>query len=363
MSKPLVIAQIVQHLAPGGIETMAIQLQHHAQDDDTVHIISLQGSQSASINAWNKLATLQNIHFLDKSRGLSLKTIVQLKTLLKQLQVDIVHTHHTGPLIYGGIAAKLSQCRHIHTEHDAWHLNHKINRLLVSGCYHLLQPNVVAVSKLIASKVEKLTGYRKPAVIFNGVDTKLFSPGSQTTAREQLSLPKEAMIIGCAARLTAVKSHDLLLNALTELPDSVHAALAGDGEQKEALHNLTNLLGLEKRVHFLGNLDNMPAFYNAIDVFCLTSRNEGLPFSLLEAQACQKAVVVTDAGACREGVNTESGSIIAIDHYEGLVKVLRKHIPLSTPAGTAASARAFIESTFGLTRMINEYRRLYLEAA
>ncbi|MFK0570318.1 glycosyltransferase [Endozoicomonas sp.] len=359
MKTPPVVAQIVQHLAPGGIETMALDLQRKADNPEAVHIISLEGTQSEAIDQWPRIQHLERIHFLNKPPGLSLCTIKRLYQLLRELKVDVIHTHHVGPLLYGGIAAKLAGCGHAHTEHDAWHLNNRKRRWLVSACFHLLRPQVAADAELVAENIRKHIPLFTPSVILNGIDTNLFKPADQAVARQALNLPTGVPIIGCAARFTDVKCHDLLLHAFSKLPDTTQLALAGGGELEQALRALAKRLNIEQRVHFLGVIDDMPAFYHAIDIFCLASKKEGLPLSPLEAQSCQRVVVMTDVGGCREAVDPDSGLLINPGSTLELETALNKQLSSGINPEKQASARSFVIENCNLERMINQYNNLY----
>jgi len=111
-------------------------------------------------------------------------------------------------------------------------------------------------------------------------------------ARRALRLPDSGRLIGSAGRLEPVKGHALLIEALAALPTDVTLVLAGDGSQRPILEALAARLGVAERVHFLGHIDSIVTFYRALDVFCLPSVAEGLPLSVLEAQACGVAAVV-----------------------------------------------------------------------
>ena len=198
-----------------------------------------------------------------------------------------------------------------------------------------------------------------PSVILNGVDTDKFQPSDQTTARNKLNLPPDAAIIGCAARFTEVKSHDLLIHAFSRLPDSVHLALAGGGELEHELRNLTRRLDIAQRVHFLGVIDDMPGFYHAIDIFCLASKKEGLPLSPLEAQACQRVVVLTDVGGCREAVDPQSGILIKAESIQSLAAALKTQLCSGINKEKQESARNFVVNHCNLERMISQYDDLY----
>ena len=360
MRKPLVIAQIVQHLAPGGIETMVLDLQKQALTPCEVHIFSLEGTRAKAIENWPRIQSTKNIHFFDKPPGFSLNTIKSLARQLKALNAEVVHTHHVGPLLYGGIAAKLSGCRHVHTEHDAWHLNNQKRRWLVGACFHLLRPNVVADAELVANNIKRHIPFFKPAVILNGIDTNHFQPESQSAARNALNIPQNVPVIGCAARFTEVKCHHLLLEAFSKLPENTHLALAGGGELEHTLKDQASKLGIHQRVHFLGVINDMPGFYHAIDIFCLPSKKEGMPLSPLEAQSCQRVVVITDVGGCSEAVDPFSGLLIAPENVNALTTALQQQLDNGTTPEKQQSARRFVLENCNLERMIRQYTDLYI---
>ncbi|WP_261844876.1 glycosyltransferase [Aliamphritea ceti] len=313
-----VIIQLVQHLRPGGIETMALDLLSHIGSLDTnseTHIVSLEGTAEQALNAWPRLKPYrQKLHFLNKPAGLRPDAIIALSGLLKQLQATAIHTHHIGPLLYGGTAAKLAGIKvHVHTEHDAWHLNASANRRLQRMLIAILKPTLVADCDAVADVLTRYFPRSNPQVILNGIDTRKFTPvhpDEQCLMKAKLKLPQYGTLIGCAARLETVKGHHFLLEALSRLHPRFILALAGDGSLREELQATAERLGINNRVHFLGALDDMPAFYRAIDIFCLPSLNEGLPLSPLEAQASGVPVVITDVGGCRSIVCKNSGELV-----------------------------------------------------
>ena len=209
----LVIAQIVQHLAPGGIETMVLDLQSCAEHPENVHIISLEGTEAETKSNWSRMENVLQLHFLNKQPGIQFSAIRELNELLKSLKVDVVHTHHVGPMLYGGLAARMAGCGHVHTEHDDWHLANLKRRFLVGTFFHLVRPAVIADAEFVARSIRQYIPAFSPEVIMNGISTDRFLPGDQNVARQKLDLPENIQIIGCAARLTAVKSHDILLSA------------------------------------------------------------------------------------------------------------------------------------------------------
>jgi glycosyltransferase involved in cell wall biosynthesis len=352
-----IVLQIVQHLRPGGIETMVLDLLDRSSPDIEVHILALEGAKNETILSWPRLASYEGrIHFLGKKPKLDLGALYRLVRMLRKMNVKVVHSHHIGPLLYGGVAARLAGIRTVvHTEHDAWHLKDRKRRKLQSTIAKIVCPTFVADADLVAAALKEFIPDTKPMVIHNGVDTQKFSPGNQHDARRALDLPENISLIGCAARLETVKGHHLLLEAMTHLPTSVHLALAGDGSLRPTLTNEVLSKGLQERVHFLGTIDNMVDFHKALDVFCLASEQEGLPLSPLEAQASGVPVVLPNVGGCIEAICPETGWLVSertpLKMAEGLRMVL-DNIGNNNP-------RTFVTNHRNLLQTVASYEAVY----
>jgi len=350
------IIQIVQRLQPGGIETMALDLQHFAEAGEEVYIISLEGSKEEACAAWPRLANIEDkLIFLDKPPGLKFGTILSLKRHLHRLRPVAVHTHHIGPLLYGGLAARLEGIKTlIHTEHDTWHLGDSHARFLQRLALMLTRPKLVAVGQKVAQELKKWLPNVQTTVILNGIDTQRFKLGEQHVARQKLALPQKVRLIGCAARLHPVKGHQFLLNAVFKLDKNIHLALAGEGELRQELQRKVIEAGEENRVHFLGRVDEMPTFYQALDVFCLPSLAEGLPLSPLEAQACGIFAVVSDVGGASETLCPKTGQLVPSHDTQALVNALKA----SLDNRSNINPRTFITASANIQNVVHAYAAL-----
>ena len=348
-----VIVHVVQHLKPGGIESLALEFQRAAQPFFDVHIISLEKHNIKCY--WNNIDGFKGfIHTLNKKPGWQINIFSQLAELFKTINPMYVHTHHIGPLVYGGIAARLAGVKNIiHTEHDAWHLADNKARLLQKLVIALVRPIYVADAKFVAQQVHHLMPPLNPIVITNGIDTNKFKPSkiNKRQLLKQAKLPTELRFIGCAARLETVKAHDVLIKALHNLPSDIALLIAGTGSLEQQLKALVIKLNLQQRVFFLGHVNDMTTFYPLLDVFCLSSNNEGLPLSPLEAQACGVPAVLTDVGGCKEAVCSETGIIVEPNNPTLLAQALLR----SLNQQTNQSPRVFVEKKRSINKMINQY--------
>ncbi|NOI29393.1 glycosyltransferase [Vibrio coralliilyticus] len=358
-SQPKTTIHVVQHLAPGGLETLAINMLKFAKPDENVFLISLEGSRCETLANWPSLKNIEDkLIFLTKKPGFDFEAISKLRKLFKQFKPRVVHTHHIGPLIYGATAAKLAGVQHIvHTEHDAWHLNNQKHLLLQSLALKLSRPNLVADAGLVKEQLDEKLNYANITVIKNGIDCERFKPGSQAQARCELGLPAHGKIIGSAGRLEKVKGHDILLKALPLINSNVTLAIAGIGSQKDALTRLAEDLSISHQVRFLDLVEDMPTFYRALDVFCMPSRCEGFPLAPLEAQACGVPTVATNVGGTNETLCPITSQLAEAENSSELALKLSQML-LESPQ---SSPRQFVVNNNDIRKMVDAYSAITQE--
>ncbi len=353
------IVQIVQHLKPGGIETMALDLLSFGSKTETCYIISLEGTFENSARLWPRLVPFKNkIFFLDKKPGFQPSLFKDLFKLFQSLDPIAIHTHHIGPLLYAGISGRAFGIpSHVHTEHDAWYLDDKKQRKLQKYALNIANPTLVADSQSVAHVLGNHVKNRSITVIRNGINTEHFVPGNKKHSRFLMNLPIDKKIIGCSGRMEIVKGQRFLLDAIRLLSDDIHLAIAGSGSQEISLKQQAKSLKIEKRVHFLGHLDNMNSFYQTLDAFCLPSLNEGFPLSPLEAQSCGIRTVVTDVGGSIETVCPSTGETVEKENPIALSLGLL-HI-LNMPK--TLQPREFAKKHGNVINMVTAYSQLLLK--
>lgn len=350
------IVHVVQHLHPGGLEVMALELARVQARTADVTIVSLEGDRASALAAWPRLAAHPGgLVFLGKRPGLDPVLPERLRRLFRLLRPDCVHTHHIGPLLYAGLAARLAgvACR-IHTEHDAWHLQDARRRRVVRLALGAARPILVADAPFVAQAVAKALRIAPPQTILNGIDTARFTPGDKALARARLGLPADGAIIAIAARLETVKGVDVAISALAHVPGAV-LAIAGAGGERARLEQQAAALGLTDRVRFLGLLNETADLYRAADAMCLPSRAEGLPLALLEAQSCNLPVVATDVGGVSFGVDPETGILVPPEDPAALAQALRNTL---CDTGSSRNSRGFVQRTASLEAMATAYATL-----
>jgi glycosyltransferase involved in cell wall biosynthesis len=355
---PKGVVHVVERLAPGGIETFVLDLIRSGNGTDRV--ISLQGTVPALLSAWPALGDISDrIDALERASGVQPALVPRLARKFRTIRPQAVVLHHIGPLLYGGLAAKLAGLAPIlYVEHDAWHYQNRRERLLAAACFRLIRPKVVAVSDQVRDALTRIVPKLAVTVIPPGVAMNRYVPADKLAARRKLGLPVEAQIVGCVGRLVPVKAHHVLIHALSQLPRPVVCAIAGDGPELNNLKNLTRELGLQDRVHFLGHRDDLWQIYPAFDVFCLPSEAEGLPRTILEAQACGIPVVASHVGGIPEAVHPQASMLVPPSDPQALAKALSSVL---AQTGHLPSPRDFIAEKMSLAATSQQYREQCLQ--
>ncbi len=173
----------------------------------------------------------------------------------------------------------------------------------------------IAVSHRVAAAVRAAgVAESRISVVHNGVDLAQYRGGRANTLRQAHGIPADALVVACVGAFTQQKDHATLLTAWAALaPARPHAwlVLLGDGPLRPAIEARIREPSVP-RVVLAGFRDDLPAVLPDADVVALTSRNEGLPLAVLEAQAAGLPVVATDAGGTAEILDQTCGRVVAI---------------------------------------------------
>jgi glycosyltransferase involved in cell wall biosynthesis len=221
--------------------------------------------------------------------------------------------------------------------------------------------NAVAKTHLAAGMV----GQPRLVLIPNGIDVEAFHPdeGARAAFRREMGWTDEFVWLA-AGRLEAVKDYPTLLWAMTHLPKSARLLIAGSGPLETELRQLTETLGLQDRVQYLGFEAEIRRFMRAADGFVLSSRWEGLPMALLEAAACALPAVATDVAGTREALLQEQtgylaapGSALAL--HAAMLRLMQ--MPVESRKSMGALARLRVVNLYSLEAVLDRWESLYAE--
>ena len=203
-------------------------------------------------------------------------------------------------------------------------------------------------------------------VLYNGIDCHEFEPADADIAacRVQLKLRPGDPVVGGVFRLIDEKQPLLWLDAVARVAAQHPTAafvIAGDGPLRDLVLARAAGLGLTQRLHLLGRVTNVPDWVGLMDVMLLTSKVEGLPNVLLEAQAVGVPVVSTPAGGATETfLPGETGWLVGDASAEALAE--RLNWTLANPEWARAArdrAKRFARERFGAEHMVENTLAAY----
>lgn len=242
------------------------------------------------------------------------------------------------------------------------------------GVQRLLAELAVRVADRIVVNAELLRpngrAGRRTDVIPSGVDTDLFRPtAGGAEAKRRLGIAAETPLIGTVGRLEPRKGTATLLAATAALrAEGRHDAslvVVGDGPLRAALDAEAARLGIASHVRLLGDRGDVGAVLEALDVFVLPSRTEGMSNALLEAMAMARPVVATAVGGTPEVISDAvSGLLVPADDAAAMTTAMRRLLDDSTLAGRlGAAARQTVAERYGARSMVRRLEAVYAAVA
>jgi glycosyltransferase involved in cell wall biosynthesis len=363
MDRPTTLAQIVYALCLGGSEVLAWRLARslNATGRYTCSLYGIaRGGPLAELLAADGISS----YSYARRRGIDVRLIGRLALQLRRNGVQVVHTHHLGQLLCGGLAAKLAGARVVHTEHDS----HSLMKPRTQRIFRLLSrlaDHITTVSDPVNQFLRDQIGISSAKVhtIPNGVVVEAFQD-APCLARNGFGWSEEDVVIGCVARLEREKGHGILLTAFHQLRRRYPRAkllIAGDGSLRTALRAQAQALGIDGAVQFLGARDDIPSVLATCDVFVLPSLKEGVPLSMLEAMAAGKAVVVSAVGSIPHIVrHGETGVLVRPGDAQALEDALISLVvDASARTNLGRRGHSFVRQHYQFHHTVNAYRRLY----
>ena len=302
----------------------------------------------------------------------------RLSGLLISRRFDVVHTHSSKAGALGRAAALLwSDAVRVHTPHTfsfsfeggAGQGGESAGpRGLLLGTERLLGRITAAMVHVSDSERDEGQALRviapsRAVVIPNGIDPGRYArPAGGAALRAELGIPATARVVGSVGLLNDAKGHDLLVRAAAFLPGDVHLLIVGHGEREPRLREIAATLGLTPRLHLAGWRDDLAAVHDALDVFALPSRWEGLPYALLEALAAGKPCVATDVNGSRDILRDEppAGLLVAREDPAALADGLARLLADPGLARRLAEAgRERVRAAFSVEHMLDRTVALY----
>jgi glycosyltransferase involved in cell wall biosynthesis len=356
----LTIAQMLESDGPGGAETILVRLSAALRDRG--HTVIPVGPDRGI--GWMG-ERLREIGFTPDTfsirRPLDWSCLRGLVRLLRERRVQVVHSHEFTMAVYGTAAARWLGIPHIITMHGSQYVLAKRRRRIALRWAFANSASVVGVSADTTAHLDRELGLAPGRVqtVLNGVP---FVPGDRASTRRALGVADDEVLVLAVGNLIKRKGHAILIRALAGVTTARwRLAIAGRGVEHDALEELARSLGVDPKVHLLGQRGDIPDLQAAADVFAMPSLWEGLPLALLEAMFAGTAIVASRTSGIPEAITDGVDGLLTPPGDEAaLAQVLTR--VLADPderrrLGAAAQARA--QAHYSMARMTDAYEALY----
>ncbi len=325
-----------------------------------------------------KIAAQPNGQLIDRARnagievfpvhmhkGLNISAIWQLINIIKNEQINIVHTHSSVDHRLAGIAARISGCSVVRSRH----LSTPISRSPFSkALYMKLADYVITSGESIRQAMISNNGMSGDQIVSipAGIDTKQFSLNREMAdIRSLYNISKDTFVVGIVGVLRSWKGHADLIDAVKRISDQIpklKLIIVGEGPQRQAIENQIRALNLIEMVMLTGHQKDPAPFMKAMDVVVLTSyANEATSQVLPQAMAMRRPVISSNIGSLQEVViNEVTGLTFPPRDIHSLAKaLLRFYTNKKLRYKLADSGYSHVQTNFTFDQMIKNTEKVY----
>jgi glycosyltransferase involved in cell wall biosynthesis len=320
--RKLRVVTLVDRLGTGGAERLAIQTTTRLDPERFDRTLVASRDFDVAISKQHVANALADLRAADvRVIGLQRTSARQvwawwpLYRLLRRERVDVLHAHKFGSNLWGTIVGRLARVPVIVAHEHTWSYEGQPLRKLADRAVIARGSSAfVAVSREDQRRMIEVEDIRPQDTLFipNGIPAP--PPASGADVRAELGIAADAPVIGTVSVLRPQKALDVLLRAsriLVEDFPGLRVLIAGEGDRREMLEDLTAELGLQDTVMFLGVRTDVPDVLAALDVAVNSSDFEGSPLSLMEYMEAARPVVATRVGGIPDLIDDgEQGLVV-----------------------------------------------------
>ncbi|MBV2127800.1 glycosyltransferase family 4 protein [Arsukibacterium indicum] len=339
-----------------------------------VHVATMAGPEIPHITATGLSHHVIPLSRSGKNVFSEFRSFFYLLKLFRHLQPELVHLMTIKPVIYGGLAARLTNVPGVLavvTGLGYVFIHHGIRAILVRGLVSFLYKRVFAHPNLLAvfENDSDMQSFLASDIVVPEKARIINGAGVDLDRYHVVPEPADSFTVIFAARLLKDKGFMEFVAAARLLklkyPD-IRFWVAGDtdeGNPASISPKLIQQLEDEKLVEFLGFRDDIPQVFAKSNLVVLPSYREGLPKVLIEAAACGRAIITTDVPGCRHAIiDGETGLLVPVKQVQPLADAIESLYLNKTLRGQmAANGRKLALQKYNIDHTVSAYFELYAE--
>jgi len=316
------ILHIVPALDGGGIENLLLNYYTHMDRSRFTFDFIVHGKNIGVLEPIFEGMGSMVFHIPTKREGI-VKNLLAMKHIIDGGNYDIVHAHQGAigafPMFFAKRAGVKGRITHSHMAymHES-RLRGLVNRVLLPYL-KMYSTDWFACSSDAGSSLWGAEAVQSGKVhtMNNAIDVDKFTFSSEVRNNVRKELHMEGkFVIGCVGRLSFEKNHEFLISIFCDIHEKDRDArlcLVGRGELENDIREQVQKLGLNDAILFLGVRNDVPQLLQAMDVFVLPSRYEGLGIAYIEAQAAGLVCFGSDLVVPREAAVTDLMHYISLE--------------------------------------------------
>lgn len=325
---PMTVAHVIHSLGAGGAEAVLVEMASTAASVGIRPVVvALSEANTGSQMDGSVVLRLRDrgvtVHELQTARYNPV-AVLTLAKLLREEQVDIVHTHLKHADVVGGAAARMAKLPSVSTLHvidtpASWPARLRVRTAVLARRH--LSTTVIALSRAQHDWYQRRAGAHAPLVVLpNGVAEPEVTRG-RDAVRAEMGVSGTTLLAVCVSLMRPEKGHADLLESIRLLPEDLNVvvAMAGDGPLITTIRATVDAdPALRQHTRILGFRSDVADLLSASDFVVHPSREDALPTALISALAAARPVVATDVGGIPDivgpgcGVLVEAGDATAL---------------------------------------------------
>lgn len=370
--RKITIVHVIGNLTLGGAERFVIDLCNELAKDDryVLHLVSLSANPGSN-DFLNEISTAVSYISFHKPPGFSLTVLLKFTRWLKTVQPDVVHSHLNAfeyLMPYGAI----SSTPFFHTIHNVAQLECPDG--LIKGMRWLFYRSGRALPVTISADgrrtFREYYGLDTDVLIENGRPEPVLTAGRDALAlqyRGSRAAGADELLLVHVGRIAAEKNQLLLIRAVQLFNKTetkrCRLLMIGLVQDVQCYAALQLEAGDDPCILFLGGRKNVADYLSIADLFCLSSRYEGMPISLIESFSLGCIPVCSPAGGIpdmiREGITGFISHDLTVPAYKAALKKAAFH---AQPAAMQSALKAEFSSRYHIRIAVKAYVRAYKKA-
>jgi glycosyltransferase involved in cell wall biosynthesis len=365
----IAVLQVIPNLGAGGAEQSCIDIVSGLKSrGDRAIVVTAGGHRLHEVDALGGERYERNV--ASKNPAIILGNAFWLAKFIREQRVDIIHARSRAPAWSAWLASRMTGCPFVTTFHAAYQFSNPAKQAYNSVMAKA--DHIIAVSQDLAEHIKD--NYRidenRLTVIYRGIDVDRFNPAAidpakQQAMRQHWQVAATDKIILMPARLSPIKGHGLLLDALSRITaalDGVKLIILGDDQGRSGyrreLDTHIATKGLQDKVRIIAHCTDMPTAYSLASLVVAPSLvPEGFGRVPVEAMAMGLPVIASNLGAMKETVlQGETGWLLPIDDPDPWSKQILLALDL-----TADQRRSMADKGMRRSRTLFNHKHMIAE--